>query len=77
MVGVRPDGSGGNASAPRRRSARSAYGHRIDILLNVAGRLGTDRQDGRRDDARAEFDEIVTLNMNGCFHAIRAVLPAR
>ena len=22
-----------------------------------------------------EFDEIVTLNMNGCFHTMRAVLP--
>jgi 3-oxoacyl-[acyl-carrier protein] reductase len=23
-----------------------------------------------------EFDDIVTLNMNGCFHTIRAVLPS-
>ncbi|SNB77763.1 3-oxoacyl-[acyl-carrier protein] reductase [Arboricoccus pini] len=51
-----------------------AFG-RIDILVNVAGGSGPIGKTGAETSA-AEFDEIVTLNMNGCFHAIRAVLPA-
>lgn len=47
---------------------------RIDILVNVAGGSGPIGKSGA-DTSAEEFDEIVTLNMNGCFHTIRAVLP--
>jgi 3-oxoacyl-[acyl-carrier protein] reductase len=48
---------------------------RIDVLVNVAGGSGPMGKTGV-ETTPEEFDEIVTLNMNGCFHAIRAVLPA-
>jgi 3-oxoacyl-[acyl-carrier protein] reductase len=48
---------------------------RIDILVNIAGGSGPIGKSGM-ETTPAEFDEIVTLNMNGCFHAMRAVLPA-
>jgi 3-oxoacyl-[acyl-carrier protein] reductase len=48
---------------------------RIDILANVAGGAGPMGKTGW-ETSPAEFDEIVTLNMNGCFHAMRAVSPA-
>jgi NAD(P)-dependent dehydrogenase (short-subunit alcohol dehydrogenase family) len=48
---------------------------RIDILVNVAGGSGPIGKSGV-DTTPDEFDEIITLNMNGCFHAMRAVLPA-
>lgn len=47
---------------------------RIDILVNVAGGSGPIGKTGV-ETTPAEFDEIVTLNMNGCFHSMRAVLP--
>ena len=47
---------------------------RIDILVNVAGGSGPIGKSGV-ETTPAEFEEIVTLNMNGCFHTIRAVLP--
>jgi 3-oxoacyl-[acyl-carrier protein] reductase len=52
----------------------AAYG-RIDILVNVAGGSGPIGKSGMQTTPE-EFDQIVTLNMNGCFHTIRAVLPA-
>jgi 3-oxoacyl-[acyl-carrier protein] reductase len=48
---------------------------RIDILVNVAGGSGPIGKSGMQT-TPAEFDEIVRLNMNGCFHTMRAVLPA-
>ena len=51
-----------------------AFG-RIDILVNVAGGSGPIGKTGV-ETTPDEFDEIVTLNMNGCFHTMRAVLPA-
>ncbi len=51
-----------------------AYG-RIDVLVNVAGGSGPIGKSGM-ETTPEEFDDIVTLNMNGCFHAMRAVLPA-
>ncbi len=48
---------------------------RIDILVNVAGGSGPMGKTGV-ETTPEEFDEIVTLNMNGCFHTIRSVLPA-
>ena len=47
---------------------------RIDILVNVAGGSGPIGKSGVEMTAQ-EFDDIVTLNMNGCFHTMRAVLP--
>ena len=62
--------------ACERAAARTlaAFG-RIDVLVNVAGGSGPIGKTGW-ETSPAEFDEIVTLNMNGCFHTMRAVLPA-
>src|SRR5579862_5637575 len=51
-----------------------AFG-RIDILVNVAGGSGPIGKSGV-ETTPDEFDDIVTLNMNGCFHTMRAALPA-
>ena len=48
---------------------------RIDILVNVAGGTGPIGKSGA-ETSPEEFDDIVTLNLNGCFHTMRAVLPA-
>ena len=53
---------------------KAAYGDRIDILVNVAGGSGPVGKTGV-ETTPGEFDEIVTLNMNGCFHTMRSVLP--
>jgi NAD(P)-dependent dehydrogenase (short-subunit alcohol dehydrogenase family) len=50
-----------------------AFG-RIDILVNVAGGSGPVGKTGA-ETTPAEFDDIVTLNMNGCFHTMRSVVP--
>ena len=47
---------------------------RIDILVNVAGGSGPVGKSGI-ETTPEEFDDIVTLNMNGCFHTMRGVLP--
>ncbi len=54
-------------------AASDAYG-RIDILVNVAGGSGPVGKTGV-ETTPEEFDDIVTLNMNGCFHTMRAALP--
>jgi len=51
----------------------NAYG-RIDILVNVAGGSGPIGKSGV-ETTPEEFDDIVTLNMNGCFYIMRGVLP--
>jgi NAD(P)-dependent dehydrogenase (short-subunit alcohol dehydrogenase family) len=51
-----------------------AFG-RIDILVNIAGGSGPIGKTGAQTTPE-EFDEIITLNMNGCFHTMHAVLPA-
>ncbi len=62
------------AQCERAASAtRDAYG-RIDILVNVAGGSGPVGKSGI-ETTPEEFDDIVTLNMNGCFHTMRGVLP--
>jgi NAD(P)-dependent dehydrogenase (short-subunit alcohol dehydrogenase family) len=55
------------------RRVEAGFG-RIDILVNVAGGSGPIGKTGA-ETAPEEFHDIVTLNMNGCFHTIRAVLP--
>ncbi len=47
---------------------------RIDVLVNVAGGSGPMGKTGW-ETTPEEFDEIVTLNMAGCFNTMRAVLP--
>ena len=42
--------------------------------MNVAGGSGPVGKPGV-ENTPEEFDEIVTLNMNGCFHTMRSVLP--
>jgi NAD(P)-dependent dehydrogenase (short-subunit alcohol dehydrogenase family) len=56
------------------KTATEAYGGHIDILVNVAGGSGPMGKTGW-ETSPEEFDEIVTLNMNGCFHTMRAVTP--
>jgi 3-oxoacyl-[acyl-carrier protein] reductase len=52
----------------------AALGGRIDILVNVAGGSGPIGKAGW-ETTEAEFDQIVELNMRGCFNTIRAALP--
>jgi 3-oxoacyl-[acyl-carrier protein] reductase len=56
------------------QATRDAFGGRIDILVNVAGGSGPIGKTGVQTTPE-EFDDIVTLNVNGCFHTMRAVLP--
>jgi NAD(P)-dependent dehydrogenase (short-subunit alcohol dehydrogenase family) len=56
------------------KETKKGFGGRIDILVNVAGGSGPIGKTGVQTTPE-EFDEIVTLNMNGCFHTMRAVLP--
>ncbi|RZF63281.1 SDR family oxidoreductase [Sphingomonas populi] len=51
----------------------AAHG-RIDVLVNAAGGTGPVGATAWETSPEA-FDEIVTLNLNGCFHMMRAVLP--
>ncbi len=53
---------------------RAAYDGRIDILVNVAGGSGPVGKSGVETTPK-EFDDIVHLNMSGCFHTMRAALP--
>ena len=50
------------------------YG-RIDILVNVAGGSGPIGKTGW-ETSTDEFNEIVELNMTGCFNTMHAVLPS-
>jgi NAD(P)-dependent dehydrogenase (short-subunit alcohol dehydrogenase family) len=56
------------------QSAKDSFGGRIDILVNVAGGSGPIGKTGV-ETTPDEFDDIVTLNVNGCFHTMRAALP--
>jgi 3-oxoacyl-[acyl-carrier protein] reductase len=51
----------------------AAFG-RIDVLVNVAGGSGPVGKTGW-ETTREEFDEIVELNMTGCFNTMSAVMP--
>lgn len=55
-------------------ATQAAFGGRIDILVNVAGGSGPVGKTGV-ETTPEEFDEIIKLNMNGCFHTMRAALP--
>jgi len=56
------------------RHTLEAFG-RIDILVNVAGGSGPIGKTGW-ETTNEEFNEIVNLNMTGCFNTMHAVLPA-
>ena len=47
---------------------------RIDVLVNVAGGTGPVGATSW-ETSQAEFDQIVQLNLTGCFNTMRAVLP--
>ena len=53
--------------------ALEAFG-RVDVLVNIAGGSGPIGKTGWETTSE-EFDEIVRLNMTGCFNTMRAVLP--
>ena len=55
-------------------TALKAFG-RIDVLVNVAGGSGPIGKTGW-ETTTDEFNEIVELNMTGCFNTIHAVLPS-
>lgn len=63
---------------PRQTEALAATAHaafaRIDILVNVAGGSGPIGKTGWETSAE-EFNQIVQLNMTGCFNTMHAVLP--
>ena len=56
------------------QATKAAFGDRIDILINIAGGSGPVGKSGV-DTTPEEFDDIVRLNMGGCFHTMRGVLP--
>lgn len=56
------------------RSTLAAYG-RIDVLVNIAGGSGPIGKTGWETSAD-EFNDIIQLNMTGCFNTLHAVLPA-
>lgn len=57
-----------------RDAALARFDGRIDILVNVAGGTGP-IETTAWDTTPEQFDEIVELNMKGCFLTMRAVLP--
>jgi NAD(P)-dependent dehydrogenase (short-subunit alcohol dehydrogenase family) len=56
------------------QTTKHAFGGRIDILVNVAGGSGPIGKTGVQTTPE-EFDDIINLNVNGCFHSMRAALP--
>jgi len=56
------------------KATLTAFGDRIDILVNVAGGRGPLETTGW-DTTPEAFDEIVELNMKGCYLTMRAVAP--
>ena len=56
------------------RKTLAAFDGRIDILVNVAGGRGP-LETTAWDTTPEAFDEVVELNMKGCFLTMRAVTP--
>ena len=56
------------------RTTLETFG-RIDVLVNVAGGSGPIGKTGW-EATPEEFDQIIELNMKGCFNTMRAVLPS-
>lgn len=57
-----------------RDAALDAFDGRIDILVNIAGGTGPLETTSWETTPEA-FDQIIDLNMKGCFLTMRAVLP--
>lgn len=55
--------------------ALAFFAGRIDILINVAGGTGP-IETAAVDTSPEAFDDVVAVNMTGCFLVIRAVLPS-
>jgi NAD(P)-dependent dehydrogenase (short-subunit alcohol dehydrogenase family) len=55
------------------QAAEAAFGQ-VDVLVNVAGGTGPIGKTGW-ETSQAEFDQIVQLNMTGCFNTMRAIVP--
>jgi 3-oxoacyl-[acyl-carrier protein] reductase len=70
---IATDVTDGAACAAAARQAEARFGA-VDILVNVAGGSGPIGKTGLAT-TQAEFDEIVELNMRGCFNTIRAFAP--
>lgn len=68
------DITAGSACDAAVEAAKAAFGGRIDILVNVAGGSGPIGKTGW-ETSEEEFDEIVDLNMRGCFNTMRACMP--
>jgi NAD(P)-dependent dehydrogenase (short-subunit alcohol dehydrogenase family) len=68
------DITSGAACEAAMEKTRASFGGRIDILVNVAGGSGPIGKTGW-ETTEEEFDEIVHLNMRGCFNTMRACLP--
>jgi NAD(P)-dependent dehydrogenase (short-subunit alcohol dehydrogenase family) len=56
------------------QKALAAYGGRVDILVNAAGATGPVERSAI-DTEPEEFDDVMAVNVRGCFLTIRAVLP--
>ncbi len=56
------------------KKALDAFGGRIDILVNVAGGRGP-LETTAWETTPEQFDQIVELNMKGCYLTMRAVTP--
>ena len=54
--------------------ARQHYDTAVDVLVNVAGGTGPIGKPGAETSSE-EFEEILRLNVVGCFNTCRAVLP--
>jgi NAD(P)-dependent dehydrogenase (short-subunit alcohol dehydrogenase family) len=54
--------------------AQQHFGSAVDVLVNVAGGTGPIGKTGSETSSE-EFEEIIRLNLIGCFNTIRAVLP--
>jgi NAD(P)-dependent dehydrogenase (short-subunit alcohol dehydrogenase family) len=71
---VRCDLTDSAQTAALSQAALEAFA-RIDVLVNVAGGSGPIGKTGW-ETTPEEFDEIVQLNMKGCFNTMRAVIPS-
>ena len=73
VLAVRCDLTDARTCEAAAAAALQAFG-RIDVLVNVAGGSGPIGKTGAQTTTE-EFQEIVDLNMRGCFNTIRAVAP--
>ena len=72
VIAVRCDVTQPNQVETLVKQARAAFGGRIDILVNVAGGRGP-LETAAWDTTPEQFDDIVQLNMKGCYLTMRAV----